>query len=99
MYPKNEGILIPFSSAMALTMKLGAFPMYVFAPMNTAPVEIAARRRAAWGSSASAPMYGPWAGTPSSPAAVAAKARYVGALSSTLDSAPDVQKTCQGWDT
>ena len=30
-YPKNEGIRIPFSSAMDLTMKFGALPIYVFA--------------------------------------------------------------------
>ena len=41
IYPKKDGIWIPFSSAMDLTMKLGAFPMYVLAPMNTAPAEIA----------------------------------------------------------
>ena len=40
-YPKNEGIRIPFSSAMDLTMKFGALPIYVFAPINTAPQEIA----------------------------------------------------------
>ena len=27
IYPKNDGILMLFSSAMALTMKLGPFPM------------------------------------------------------------------------
>ena len=27
MYPKKLGILMPFSSAMDLTMKFGAFPM------------------------------------------------------------------------
>ena len=41
MYPKKLGISIPFSSAMALTIKLGAFPIYVFAPIKTAPHEIA----------------------------------------------------------
>lgn len=30
-----------FSSAMDFTIKFGAFPIYVFAPMNTAPQEIA----------------------------------------------------------
>ena len=38
-------------------MKFGAFPMYVFAPMKTEPVEMAARSLAALGSSASAPTY------------------------------------------
>lgn len=41
IYRKNDGIWIPFSSAIAFTMKFGAFPIYVFAPMNTAPQEIA----------------------------------------------------------
>ena len=27
IYRKNDGILMPFSSAMAFTMKLGPFPM------------------------------------------------------------------------
>ena len=36
--------MIPFSSAMERTMKFGALPMYVFAPMNTAPQEIAIRK-------------------------------------------------------
>src|SRR5438876_4939221 len=66
-------------------MKFGALPMYVMAPMNTAPVAIAARRWAASGSRTSAAMNGPCAGIPWSPAALAANARYVGALSSTLE--------------
>ena len=41
IYPKKLGILILFSYAMALTIKFGAFPMYVSAPINTAPAEIA----------------------------------------------------------
>ena len=41
MNPKKLGISIPFSSAMALTIKLGAFPIYVYAPIKTAPHEIA----------------------------------------------------------
>ena len=41
IYPKNDGIWIPFSSEIAFTIKLGAFPIYVFAPINTAPQEIA----------------------------------------------------------
>ena len=40
-YPPKLGIFTLFSSATDFTMKLGAFPMYVFAPMNTAPTEIA----------------------------------------------------------
>ena len=39
--PKKLGISIPDDSDMDLTMKLGAFPIYVFAPINTAPAEIA----------------------------------------------------------
>src|SRR5688572_23285520 len=47
MYPKKLGIFTPFSSAIALTIKFGPFPIYVFAPMNTAPQEIAASSRSA----------------------------------------------------
>jgi len=32
---------MPDDSDMDLTIKLGAFPIYVLAPMNTAPAEIA----------------------------------------------------------
>ena len=41
MYPKKLGIFISFSSAIDLTMKFGAFPIYVKAPKKTAPVDIA----------------------------------------------------------
>ena len=41
IYPKKLGILIPDDSAIALTMKFGPLPMYVIAPKNTAPIEIA----------------------------------------------------------
>ena len=41
IYPKNDGIRTPFSSDIDFTIKFGAFPIYVFAPMNTAPHEIA----------------------------------------------------------
>src|SRR6266513_3674193 len=64
--------------------------------MNTEPVESAALSLAPAGSSANAPMNGPCGGRCCSPAALAAKARYVGALSSTLDNVPDAQKKCQG---
>ena len=40
-YPKKLGISIPEDSDIDLTMKLGALPIYVFAPINTAPAEIA----------------------------------------------------------
>src|SRR5262249_28908844 len=33
---------------------------------------------------------------PTTPDAIATKVRYVGALSKTLDSAPDIQKKCHG---
>ena len=35
--------MTPFSSEIAFTIKFGAFPIYVFAPINTAPQEIAVR--------------------------------------------------------
>ena len=44
-YPKKLGIFKPFWSLIALTMKFGPFPMYVIAPKNTAPAEIAVTRR------------------------------------------------------
>jgi len=43
IYPKKLGIGVPNSSAIERTMKFGALPIYVNAPKNTAPVEIAAR--------------------------------------------------------
>ena len=43
IYPKNDGILIPFSSAIERTIKFGALPIQVLAPINTAPQEIAIR--------------------------------------------------------
>ena len=39
--PKKLGISTPDDSAIDLTMKFGAFPIYVFAPIKTAPAEIA----------------------------------------------------------
>ncbi len=41
MYPKKLGIDIFCSSAIDLTIKLGAFPMYVLAPIKTAPADMA----------------------------------------------------------
>jgi len=41
IYPKKDGMLIPFSSESVLTIKFGALPIYVLAPINTAPQEIA----------------------------------------------------------
>ena len=43
IYPKKDGILIPFSSAIERTIKFGALPIWVLAPINTAPQEIAIR--------------------------------------------------------
>ena len=40
-YPKKLGILIPEDSEIDLTIKFGALPMYVFAPIKTAPADIA----------------------------------------------------------
>src|SRR5437667_7654433 len=37
-----------------------------------------------------------WTLVPTNPDAIAVNVRYVGALSRTLDSAPDIQKKCQG---
>lgn len=43
IYPKKLGMATPASSAMDLTIKLGALPIYVFAPINTDLADIAAR--------------------------------------------------------
>ena len=40
-YPKKLGILIPDDSEMDFTIKLGALPIYVIAPINTAPADMA----------------------------------------------------------
>ncbi len=55
MYPKNEGIFTRDCSAIDFTMKLGPFPIYVFAPNMTAPAEIASTYRHDAGVSATAP--------------------------------------------
>src|SRR2546423_2832716 len=65
--------------------------------MNTEPVAIAASSFAPTGSRANAPMNGPCGCRCCNPAALATKARYGGALSSTLDNVPDAQKKCQGF--
>ena len=80
-YPKNDGISIPDDSEIDLTIKFGAFPIYVFAPINTAPADIARR---VWESS---PIN--WMG---SPPAVLKNTKYVGALSKKLDNIPVAQK-------
>src|SRR5208283_6092546 len=41
MYPKNDGMATPACSAMDFTIKFGPLPIYVHAPKNTAPMEIA----------------------------------------------------------
>ncbi len=41
IYLKKLGIEIPSDSAMDLTIKLGAFPIYVKAPIKTAPNDMA----------------------------------------------------------
>ena len=45
--PKKLGIFILFSSAIDCTIKLGAFPIYVNAPKNTAALDIARRHQGA----------------------------------------------------
>ena len=86
--------MIPFSSAIERTIKFGAFPIYVFAPINTAPDEIAIRR-----------IFGtnpPVTCIPSlkpSESAVLKNTRYVGVLSRKLDKNPVIQKNCQGFVT
>ena len=39
--PKKLGISMPDDSDIDLTIKFGAFPIYVFAPIKTAPADIA----------------------------------------------------------
>ncbi len=80
-YPKNEGISIPEDSEIDLTIKLGAFPIYVLAPMNPAPAEMANK---VWLKS---PM-----SNDGSPPAVLKNTKYVGALSKKLDRIPVAQK-------
>ena len=40
-YPKKLGISIPDDSEIDFTIKLGALPIYVLAPIKTAPAEMA----------------------------------------------------------
>ena len=80
-YPKKLGMSIPEDSEIDLTMKLGAFPMYVFAPIKTAPAEIASKVFAI-----------SFISILGSPPAVLKKTRYVGALSRKLDKIPVNQK-------
>ena len=80
-YPKKLGISTPDDSAIDLTMKFGAFPIYVFAPIKTAPAEIAK----------SVLLNSP-INVIGSPPAVLKKTKYVGALSKKLDNTPVYQK-------
>src|SRR4051812_21317439 len=71
--------------------------------MNTAPHETAVNRCCPTGWDASAPRLSgeiaPAPPPPATPAASAAKVKYVGALSRTLDSTPEAQKKCHGFVT
>ena len=89
IYPKKPGILTPFSSAMDLTIKLGALPIYVPAPINTAPQDIAVR---SFTVIIPALVVIPFV-NPNVPAVVK-NTRYVGVLSRKLQSAPVVQNIC-----
>ena len=80
-YPKKLGMSIPDDSEIDFTMKLGAFPIYVFAPIKTAPAEIASKVFAI-----------SFIRIIGSPPAVLKKTRYVGALSRKLDRIPVNQK-------
>ena len=78
--------MTPFSSEMAFTIKFGAFPIYVFAPINTAPQEIAVRVFTEIVPRVVAiPLVNP------SVPAVVRNTRYVGVLSRKLESAPVAQ--------
>ena len=93
IYPKKLGILILFSSAMDLTIKFGALPIYVLAPINTAPAEIASSM--SWDTvptEVAMPCVAPRA------PAVWRKTRYVGVLSRKDDRAPVAQNICHGSD-
>ena len=80
-YPKKLGISTPDDSAIDLTMKFGALPIYVFAPIKTAPAEIANNVFF------SSPIK-----VIGSPPAVLKNTKYVGALSKKLDNTPVYQK-------
>ena len=93
IYPKKLGILILFSSAMDLTIKFGALPIYVLAPINTAPAEIASSMSCdTVPTEVAMPCVAPRA------PAVWRKTRYVGVLSRKDDSAPVAQNICHGSD-
>ena len=83
-YPKKLGISMPEDSDIDFTMKFGALPMYVFAPIKTAPAEIA---KSVW---LPCPIKSETVIV--SPKAALKKTRYVGALSKKLDKIPVNQK-------
>ena len=90
-YPKKDGILTPFSSAIDFTIKFGAFPIYVLAPMKTAPAEIAVSiLRGTIPSEVAIPS------VKCKAPAVVRNTRYVGVLSRKLDRRPVVQNICAG---
>lgn len=91
MYPKKLGILMLFSSAIDLTMKFGALPIYVLAPMKTAPAEIASNMICETVPTVvSMPAVAPRA------PAVCKNTRYVGVLSRNDERAPTAQNICHG---
>ena len=63
MYPKKLGISMPFSSTIAFTVKFGPLPMWLFAPMKTAPQLIAARMWFGFTSTREARAHAPRRGT------------------------------------
>ena len=72
IYPKKLGMRMPLCSAMDLTMKLGPLPMYVMAPKNTAPSDMAASSISGTSATYSTPS------TCGRPVATVWKARAVG---------------------
>ena len=92
MYPKNDGISMPACSAIDLTMKLGPLPIYVSAPKNTAPIDIAFMNSGAMPATAVAMSEG-------KVVAVAWNTMAVGALSRNAESAPVQYTNCHGWST
>ena len=72
---------MPDDSEIDLTIKFGAFPIYVFAPINTAPADIA-----------KSVLDISVINCTGSPPAVLKKTKYVGALSKKLDNIPVAQK-------
>ena len=80
-YPKKLGISIPDDSEIDFTIKFGAFPIYVIAPIKTAPAEMANN---VLGISTMRET--------GLPPAVLKKTRYVGALSRKPERIPVAQK-------